>query len=65
VNNDAKRAHGSVVPGKSAVRDADGQFVHKQVWRYLFTHPIEEVGPAVAPDPNCLKELPRPKKAGG
>ena len=61
VNRDPKRAHGCVVPGKSAVRTAEGQFLHKEVWRYLFTHPIEDVGSSVPPDPNCLKELPRAK----
>ena len=62
VNDDPKRAHGCVVPGKSAVRGADGQLVHKEVWRYLFTHPVDEVGSPGAPDPNCLKEIPRPAK---
>lgn len=57
VKNDAKRAHGCVVPGRSAVKGPDGQSVHKDVWRYLFTHPIEDVGPAVPPDPDCVKEL--------
>jgi len=57
VGGDAKRAHGSVEPGKSAVKDASGKFIHEDVWRYLFTHPVEEVGQAVPPDPNCLKDL--------
>jgi hypothetical protein len=57
VNNDPKRAHGCVVPGKSAVRGADGQFVHQDVWRYLFTHPVDDPGSPVPPDPNCLKQM--------
>ena len=65
VNGDAKRAHGCVTPGKSAVKDASGAFAHEAVWRYLFTHPVDEVGEAVPADPNCLKELPRPAKKGG
>jgi hypothetical protein len=60
VANDARRAHGSVVPGKSAPKDAAGQCLHEDVWRYLFTHPVEATGNPVPPDPNCLKELPRP-----
>lgn len=54
VKHDDKRAHSSVVPGGAAVKDKDGQFVHEDVWRYLFTHPVDEVGEAVADDPDCL-----------
>lgn len=61
VKGDAKRAHSSVVPGKAAPKDAAGNFLHEDVWRYLFTHPVEEVGSPVPADPNCLKELPRPE----
>jgi hypothetical protein len=61
VGKDPNRAHGSVVPGRSAVKNAAGEYLHEDVWRYLFTHPVDDVGSAVAPDPNCRKELPRPK----
>jgi hypothetical protein len=57
VKNDAKRAHGSVVPGGSAVKDAGGRFVHEEVWRYLFTHPIEQIGQPVPHDPACQIDL--------
>jgi hypothetical protein len=60
IGNDPKRAHGSVTPGRSAPKDAAGQFLHEDVWRYLFTHPVETTGTPVPADPNCLKELPRP-----
>ena len=46
VKNDARRAHSSVVPGGAASKDASGKFLHEEVWRYLFTHPVEEVGSA-------------------
>jgi hypothetical protein len=66
VKNDAKRAHSSVVPGGAAVKDSSGKFIHEDVWRYLFTHPVEEVGKPVEKDPNCGKNLrpPRSKSAG-
>jgi hypothetical protein len=64
VKGDAKRAHSSVTPGGSAVKDAAGQFIHEAVWRYLFTHPVEAVGQPVAPDPDCLKDL-RKAATGG
>ncbi|HEX5219176.1 MAG TPA: hypothetical protein VFZ59_06380 [Verrucomicrobiae bacterium] len=57
VKNDAKRAHGSVVPGGSAVKDASGKFIHEDVWRYLFTHPVEKIGEPVPHDSECLMDL--------
>ena len=57
VKNNPKRAHGSVVPGGSAVKNAGGKFIHEDVWRYLFTHPVEEVGKPVPHDPACPMEL--------
>jgi hypothetical protein len=55
VNGDPRRAHSSVVPGNAAGKDASGQFLHEAVWRYLFTHPVEQTGTAVAVDPECGK----------
>jgi hypothetical protein len=57
VKNDAKRAHGSVVPGGSAVKNAGGAFLHEDVWRYLFTHPVDAVGEPVAHDAGCEMDL--------
>lgn len=57
VKHDANRAHSSVVPGGAAVKDASGKFIHEPVWRYLFTHPVEEVGEPTPPDPDCRKDL--------
>ena len=54
VDGDANRAHSSVVPGKRANRDkATGKYKHEDVWRYLFTQPIDRVGQAVPMDPAC------------
>ncbi len=60
VKKDDKRAHSSVVPGGAAVKNADGQFIHEDVWRYLFTHPIDQVGQPVPPDADCTMDL-KPK----
>jgi hypothetical protein len=57
VKNDARRAHSSVVPGGAAVKDTAGHFIHEDVWRYLFTHPVDKVGKAVPSDPECPKDL--------
>lgn len=65
VKGDAKRAHGSVVPGGSAGKDAKGNFIHEAVWRYLFTHPVEEVGTPTPLDPECGKNLPAQTVTGG
>lgn len=53
VGGDAGRAHGAVVPGKNAKKDAKGGFAHREVWRYLFTHPVDKVGDPVPHDESC------------
>lgn len=68
VKNDSRRAHSSVVPGGAAVKDATGQFIHEDVWRYLFTHPVNQVGAPVSRDPGCplglRAEAEKPAAAG-
>jgi len=61
VMNDAKRAHGVVVPGSASPKGPDGKLLHEEVWKYLFTHPVAETGAAVAKDPSC-KVPPLPGK---
>ena len=61
VKKDAGRAHNASLPGGAAVKGADGKLIHEAVWRYLFTHPVEQVGDAVPADPECKKDL-RKKK---
>jgi hypothetical protein len=39
------------------MRDAKGNYLHKDVWKYLFTHPVEAIGQPVASDPSCEREL--------
>lgn len=56
VKKDAKKAHGCVTPGGSAVKDASGKYIHEPVWKYLFTQPAEETGKPVPADAGCLKE---------
>lgn len=56
VNNDANRAHSMVVPGGGAGKTPDGKFVHEDVWRYLFLHPVDKVGDPVELDPDCKME---------
>ena len=62
VKGDDKRAHSSVTPGGAAVKDSAGNFIHEDVWRYLFTAPVEVTGNPVAADPACLKNLPHESK---
>lgn len=57
VKNDAKRAHGAVTPGGSAVKDAAGKYIHEEVWRYLFNHPVEKTGQPVPHDEDCKMDL--------
>lgn len=67
VQGDAKRAHSCVTPGKASPADASGKLLYEDVWRYLFTHPVESVGKAVPHDESCVldlranKEMPKKK----
>ena len=57
VGGNAERAHSSVVPGKQAPKDASGKYLHEDVWRYLFTHSVEEAGDPVKPEADCRLDL--------
>lgn len=56
VNGDEKVAHSSVQPGSRAFKNKDGKYMHEDVWRYLYTHPVDIVGKAVPMDDGCNKE---------
>ncbi|MDB6140097.1 MAG: hypothetical protein JWO94_3169 [Verrucomicrobiaceae bacterium] len=62
VKGDANRAHGSVVPGAASPKNAAGEYLDEDVWRYLFTAPVEVTGSPVPADDACLKELPKEPK---
>ncbi|MFT5130931.1 MAG: hypothetical protein ACI8W8_004564 [Rhodothermales bacterium] len=47
VKGNAGRAHSAVTPGK-------GKPDYEDVWRYLYTHPVDQVGDPVATDPDCV-----------
>lgn len=53
VGGNHDRAHNSSIPGGAAVKGPDGKYIHEAVWRYLFTHPVEETGKPVPPDADC------------
>ena len=59
VGGDDKKAHSSVTPGKSSAKDSEGNYLHEDVWRYLYTHPVDEIGEAVPEDDDCLKDQPQ------
>jgi hypothetical protein len=58
VGGNADKAHGAVQPGKSSPQNAQGEFLYEPVWKYLFTHPVDAVGEAAPPDPDCQQEHP-------
>lgn len=62
VRGDANRAHSSVTPGGASPKDSDGNFLFEPVWRYLFTHPIEQVGEPTDKDPDCVVPPPRSRQ---
>ena len=55
VGGDANRAHSSVQPGSRARKDESGAYLHEDVWRYMFTHPVDVVGRATDMDDGCEK----------
>lgn len=57
VKGDAKKAHSCVVPGSGSIKAADGSFVHEAVWKYLYTHPVDQVGLPVPADADCEMDL--------
>lgn len=57
VQRDPQRAHTTVVPGGTAVKDAAGRFIDEPVWQYLFNHPVEQTGSPVPRDPQCRHDL--------
>lgn len=57
VGGDVKKAHGCVVPGKSAVKNEKGELIHEAVWKYLYTHPVDQVGAPVPAEKDCTIDL--------
>lgn len=58
VGGDTNVAHSSVQPGSRAyVNKLTKEYMHEDVWRYLFTHPVDQVGEGVPPDDACIKNL--------
>lgn len=55
VGGNEKIAHSSVQPGSRAFKGKDGRYMHEAVWRYLYTHPVDVVGPPVPTDDDCEK----------
>ena len=53
VGGDADKAHSSVTPGGASPKNKQGELLYEAVWKYLFTHPIEETGDAVPKDASC------------
>ena len=61
VKGDHNRAHNCVIPGGSAVKDGAGMPVHENVWRYLFLHPVDQVGKAVPADRDVWIDQRKPR----
>ncbi len=55
VGKDANRAHSSVTPGKSSPENEQGEKLFEPVWRYLYNHPIDQVGEETPADPDCQR----------
>ncbi|MFD0894136.1 hypothetical protein KBB96_02650 [Luteolibacter ambystomatis] len=56
VGGNPDKAHGSVTPGGNSPKGPDGKFLYEDVWRYLFTSPVEKTGRPVPPEPCKLDQ---------
>jgi hypothetical protein len=61
VKGDANKAHGFVQVGKNPPKDAKGVPLQEDVWRYLFTSPVDEVGKPVPAEPETRMNLRKQK----
>lgn len=57
VKKDANRAHSAAQPGSAAVKNEKGEYIHEAVWRYLFTHPVDQVGKPTESESDCRLDL--------
>ncbi len=57
VKNDPAKAHGYVQPNKNSPKDASGNYLQDEVWKYLFTSDVNAVGTAVAPEASTPMDL--------
>lgn len=55
VGSNPDRAHSASTPGKNSPKAKDGKLLYESVWKYLYTHPVEQVGESVPPEKRCLK----------
>lgn len=53
VGGDANKAHSSVTPGGASPKNKQGELLFDPVWKYLFTHPVDETGNPAPKDPGC------------
>jgi len=49
------RLHNGVAPNDFAWKADDGKYRHEEVWRYMFTHPVDRTGDETPLDPECQK----------
>ena len=57
VKGDANKAHGFVQVNKNAPKDAQGHYLQEEVWKYLFTSSVDEVGQPVPAEPETRMNL--------
>ena len=57
VKGDPAKAHGYVQPNKNSPKDAQGNYLQDEVWKYLFTSDVNAVGTAVPPESSTPMDL--------
>ena len=59
VGGNAGKAHGASTPGRNSPKNKDGKFLYEDVWKYLYTHPVDKVGKKVRPKERCRGDFKR------
>jgi hypothetical protein len=54
VGKNPDRAHSASTPGKNSPKSKDGKLLYESAWKYLYTHPVDQVGKSVPPEKRCL-----------
>ena len=57
VGNNAGRAHSASTPGGASPKDKDGIYLYEDVWKYLYTHPVEITGDPTPREPRCESDF--------
>jgi hypothetical protein len=57
IGGNADRAHSASTPGGASPKGKDRHYLYEDVWKYLYTFPVERTGKPVKPEERCRKDF--------